>query len=460
VADVTTGLKHAGAAGATVVVASLAGYLTATSPTMAVYVAILVAGGLVAHWAKLSTLEFLSVLLPVSFVVSIGFDLNVSMADAALPIAITAIVSDRAPAHLPTQAFTRAAFVYAVSLISVAAVSLLVALATYVTLDFRYGAVALLKMAISVGYLFAFYHLTLRSVTVGDFRFLAAWGVTASAIASLSIVGYALYTSGVSTPFTQDYRLVGTFKDPNLFSSYLVISFCVVLMSRIVHPSTWKAPAALVILAGIVLTGSRAVIPAVLAGLVFAVLTTRGARVARRQLLPIGVVGTVLVGASFLVWNPIERLESVSRILTSEYTVSSDGRIQLWFVAWRMWQEHPVLGVGIGQYRAVADQYVFGGVSNIPHNTYLSFLAETGVVGLVVFLSLPLAILVRVVRSRRRGNVFAPLLELAIVAVAVQAFTLNLENSRALWALLGISAALCDVAMRREHNLASLSRRA
>jgi hypothetical protein len=68
-----------------------------------------------------------------------------------------------------------------------------------------------------------------------------------------------------------------------------------------------------------------------------------------------------------------------------------------------------------------------------------------------------LAIFVRVVRSRRGGNSFAPLLALGLAAVAVQAFTLNLENSRALWALLGISAALCDVAARNVRH-ESLSR--
>jgi O-antigen ligase len=167
----------------------------------------------------------------------------------------------------------------------------------------------------------------------------------------------------------------------------------------------------------------------------------------------------LFVAASFLVWNPIDSLESVTRIVTSDDTITSDGRIQLWSVAWKMWQEHPVLGVGIGQYRAVADQYIFGGVGNIAHNTYLSFLAETGLVGFVVFISLPLAIFVRVLRSKRDGNTFAPLLALGLAAVAVQAFTLNLENSRALWALLGIGAALCDLAARSETHDPSSSGR-
>ena len=458
------GIKNVPKVTATVGLAGLAGYIAATAHDVAVFTAILVACGLLAHMAKLSTLEILSVLLPISFVISIGFGLftpfvlNVSAADAILPIAIVSALSTKANELMPSHAFTRAAVTYAISLISVAAASLLVAVATQVSLDFAYGAAAMLKMAISLGYLLTFYQLSKRSVAAGDLRFLAIWSLTAFVISGLSIVGYVLYRSGRPTPFTQDYRLVGTFDDPNLFSSYLVISFCILLMSRIVDPRMWKTVAALAILASMILTGSRAVIPAMLFGLVVAMLSARRERAARRQLWRTVTVGMLLVASSFLVWNPIDSLESVTRIVTSEDTITSDGRIQLWSVAWRMWQEHPLLGVGIGQYRAVADQYIFGGVSNIAHNTYLSFLAETGLVGFVVFVSLPLAIFVRVVRSRRRGNTFAPLLALGLAAVAVQALTLNLENSRALWALLGISAALCDVAATKEARHESLSR--
>lgn len=461
----TRGVKNVTTITATVSLACLAGIVAAATPGIAVFTAILVACGLLAHMARLSTLEILSVLLPVSFVLSIGFGLftgftlNVSAADAILPIAIVSALSTKANAVMPSHAFTRAAVIYAISLIAVAAASLLVAMATQVSLDFAYGAAAMLKMAISLGYLLTFYQLAKRSAAKGDLRFLALWSLTAFVISGLSIVGYALYQSGISTPFTQDYRAVGTFDDPNLFSSYLVISFCILLMSRVVDPKIWKAVAALTILASVVLTGSRAVIPAVLFGLLVALSVARSQHVARRQLWRTVALGMLAAAASFLVWNPIDSLESVTRIVTIDDTVTSDGRLELWSVAWRMWQEHPVLGVGIGQYRAVADQYIFGGVSNIAHNTYLSFLAETGLVGFVVFVSLPLATFVRVVRSRRRGNIFAPLLALGLAAVAVQAFTLNLENSRALWALVGISAALCDVAARNESRQESFARR-
>ena len=449
---------------ATVGLSGLAGYIATAAPVVAVFTAILVACGLLAHMARLSSLEILIVLLPVSFVLSIGFgpvtgfDLNVSAADFFLPIAIVAALSTKASALVPSHAFTRAAIIYAVSLVSVAAASLLVASAREVNLHLTYGASAMLKMAISAGYLLIFYQLSRRAIAAGNLRFLAIWALTAYVISGLAIAGYVLYQSGIPTPFTQDYRLVGTFDDPNLFSSYLVISFCILLMSRIVEPKLWKTLAALAILASIVLTGSRAVIPAVLFGFVVAVLTARRSEVARRQIWRTVTVGMAFVAASFLVWNPLESLESVARILTSDDTISSDGRIRLWSVAWRMWQEHPVLGVGIGQYRAVADQYVFGGVSNIAHNTYLSFLAETGLVGFVILISLPLAVFIRVIRSRRRGNAFAPLLALGLAAVAVQALTLNLENSRALWALLGISAAICEVSARTHTHRESISR--
>lgn len=458
-------MRDVGSRIAIVGLAGAIGFIAATAPGVAVFTAILVACGLLTHMARLSSLEILIILLPVSFVLTLGFvpvtgfELNVSVADAILPVAIVSALSTKANALVPSHAFTRVVVVYAISLISVSTVSLLLAMTTRLTIDLPYGVTAMLKMVISMAYLLAFYQLSKRSIAAGNLRFLSVWSLTAFVISGLSILGYLLYRSGIPTPFTQDYRLVGTFDDPNLFSSYLVISFCLLLMSRISAPRIWKTVAALTILAAMILTGSRAVIPAMLFGLLVAVLAARQQRAARSQLSRTVMVGVLLVAASFLVWNPVDRIESVTRIITIEDSVSSDARIHLWSLAWRMWLENPALGVGIGQYRTVADQFVFGGSSHIAHNTYLSFLAETGLIGFVVFVALPVAVFVRVLRSRRRGNVFAPMLALGLAALAVQAFTLNLENSRALWALIGISAALCDLAASRDTRLASLSGR-
>lgn len=78
-------------------------------------------------------------------------------------------------------------------------------------------------------------------------------------------------------------------------------------------------------------------------------------------------------------------------------------RIAVHRFAIEMWYNHPIIGVGIGQwvteyhkYRLPVDhdpvrKYVDGMFVNYAHNDYLQILAETGIVGLVLFLGVLLS---------------------------------------------------------------------
>ena len=80
----------------------------------------------------------------------------------------------------------------------------------------------------------------------------------------------------------------------------------------------------------------------------------------------------------------------------SESPGRGSGRIDLWTVAWRITEEHPVNGIGLNNFGVVAADYVrdVGPLERVDliadrphsvHNAYLQFLAETGVVGLLLF---------------------------------------------------------------------------
>ncbi|PYQ09643.1 MAG: hypothetical protein DMH00_12605, partial [Acidobacteria bacterium] len=66
-------------------------------------------------------------------------------------------------------------------------------------------------------------------------------------------------------------------------------------------------------------------------------------------------------------------------------------RVNLTRVAWNMYHEHPVIGVGFGTYDTVKRDYLppdWSGWLNTVHNRYLCILAETGTVGLTIFVFL------------------------------------------------------------------------
>lgn len=68
-----------------------------------------------------------------------------------------------------------------------------------------------------------------------------------------------------------------------------------------------------------------------------------------------------------------------------EFTSAS--RLALWGAAGAMFVQHPVLGVGYGNYRSLYGDYIPGAAPDQldAHNLYLQFLSETGIIGFAVF---------------------------------------------------------------------------
>src|SRR5690606_14124719 len=74
-------------------------------------------------------------------------------------------------------------------------------------------------------------------------------------------------------------------------------------------------------------------------------------------------------------------IERVSTIGT-EGDGTSD-RFFLWGSAINMWLANPFIGVGIRQLIPYSTEMFGFTFSSIPHNTYLSFLSETGILGFI-----------------------------------------------------------------------------
>jgi O-antigen ligase len=102
-------------------------------------------------------------------------------------------------------------------------------------------------------------------------------------------------------------------------------------------------------------------------------------------------------------------LEQVER--RAEQAIQQGGtvylRLFLWGLAWQLFLEHPVIGVGMGQFDHVVERFpemknlevfvVTHGLS--PHNLFFTFLAETGLVGSMAFFWL----LISIIRSAWKG---------------------------------------------------------
>lgn len=103
----------------------------------------------------------------------------------------------------------------------------------------------------------------------------------------------------------------------------------------------------------------------------------------------------------------------------STFTEDSDnGRFALWERSLEVWKTSPLLGIGLeGMYRHF-------GLAN--HNTYIQVLSETGVVGLVLFLSLIISL---IKRTSRCSSVYTCI----FVGVLLQMFFLDALDNRCVW---------------------------
>jgi O-antigen ligase len=121
-------------------------------------------------------------------------------------------------------------------------------------------------------------------------------------------------------------------------------------------------------------------------------------------------------------------------------------RILLWEAALQAFYSSPILGVGLGQYGLwyVSDE----GIAMATHNTYLSYLAETGLVGLLF----EVAFLYSMFRRTMRADVDDPLRDIMLIylpAAATQALFNNVDNFRIIWVAFAIVVAVLSTKTRK-----------
>jgi O-antigen ligase len=108
----------------------------------------------------------------------------------------------------------------------------------------------------------------------------------------------------------------------------------------------------------------------------------------------LAVVGTSLLAIKGSNLSSFKRDKHVSQFEMSE---SAKLRPILATVAWRMFQDRPLVGHGFGQYKQLDMEYWRDPTSNLPlerakpyvqHNVFLALLTDTGLVGLTLYLAL------------------------------------------------------------------------
>jgi putative inorganic carbon (HCO3(-)) transporter len=136
--------------------------------------------------------------------------------------------------------------------------------------------------------------------------------------------------------------------------------------------------AGLLVLLAITYTRSRGALVGCFAlGAVVAYATMRSRSIAT-------VVIVALVGALYVGMGISSRRTASS--VNGKLDESAAGRIVMWSLAVRVGLEHPVTGIGLANFEREA--YRASGKWKAVHNTWLSVMAESGIIGLILFLGM------------------------------------------------------------------------
>lgn len=213
----------------------------------------------------------------------------------------------------------------------------------------------------------------------------------------------------------------------------------------------------------ILLTQSRgALIALVVSGLLFFMTHARGKRV-RSLLTAMALAVVVIPFVPKSAWNRfsgMKALTSTTTVAEADPEGSAEARYNIWRVARRIIGEYPVTGIGLGAYpRAHATYALRVGVPTAAlgfrdtHSTYLNVAAETGLPGLLLFLTMIVSVTVSCERVRRRakGTKWAErlmALELGLLAFLLAGVFGSFSKLSFLYIQLTLMWAIADVAGR------------
>lgn len=204
------------------------------------------------------------------------------------------------------------------------------------------------------------------------------------------ITGYGLlegYVMGSSNVL----RTNATFDNPNTFAAFLIIGvFPVVMMimrSNNIYKKGIYSILFILTLCNIYFTGSRnSFLALVIGGVVVSSLYSW------YFLSALGGIGVI----AFIIPSVRARVLQIG--------VVDDGRIHIWKTALKMIENHPIFGVGNGNFIKLYDTYVakykylaYKDYSHYPtHNSYLKIEAELGIIGGISFISIIVNALIKI----------------------------------------------------------------
>jgi putative inorganic carbon (hco3(-)) transporter len=291
----------------------------------------------------------------------------------------------------------------------------------------------------------------------------ALW-VVAAFVAGASVSAVFAVMNPVDPGQYDVARASGTIGDPNELAAVLVVGM---ILAGVLFATVRKSPLArLAALGAITLCAAGLFISLSRGGLValgFAALASLFVAGRYRPAVFVAALTALIVTVGYFSFlAPPQARDRITKV------DGGTGRTDIWRVGWRMVEAHPIHGVGSGNFQQASIHYflapgalVYGQYfidhPKVAHNMYLHVLAELGIVGLALFLSLIAFSVVsayKAARSFERAGdrdmeLLARGLTIALLGLLAADFFLSGQFSKQLWLLLGLGPALLALSNRR-----------
>ena len=296
----------------------------------------------------------------------------------------------------------------------------------------------------------------------------AAW-IAGTAVTAL----YGLIQS--PTAGAEAVRLESSVGNANVLATILVagivLSVAVAVASKSPMLKFAATASAGLALFSFVFTGSRSGVIALVVVVLTAIL------VAGRKWRGRAILASVILMLSavvfFAAFAPAAIRDRIAETVPGQVP-DTEGRSTLWEVGWRMVEDQPVRGVGLGSFEPSSIHYILepGGLNRsdqivdtpkVAHNIYLQALAEQGVIGLVMFcgiLIFPIACALRAARNFARSDdvqmeILARALVVALAGILAADFFASEQFNKLLWLLLGMGPAMLAMSLVKRDDSAA-----
>jgi putative inorganic carbon (hco3(-)) transporter len=267
-------------------------------------------------------------------------------------------------------------------------------------------------------------------------------------------------------------RIGGPINAPNLWAQVLV-AISVLIVFRILHEKHIFKKFVAVLMLGIILyivlnTYSRG------AYLVLAIDAFLLLFMFKRRFNPIIPISAAIILVLLIPFLPVtyrDRFTSLF-IVTTDNGIYQDtslrGRSSEMLTGLAMFAEHPLLGVGVGNYKPNYQRYAqligieFRAEAREPHSLYVQLLAETGILGTIAFLGIMLFLLDalnKACQAIERSPHFADwlpwisALRLAILSYLLTSIFLHNAYIRYLWILVAMALTGIQITYNQLNNL-------